>query len=183
MKKFNVKSVVASAVLAALVFVLIRFVAIPTPLPNTTLSIYAAVSAFFAVLFGPVVGFLGTFIGDLLVDVTAGWGIWWSWIIPTGLYGLLMGLCCRKIFLDDGEFGKKEIIKFIISSFICCAICWGLLCPLFDILFYSEPAGKVFAQGACVGLSGFVSTAVIGTILCKAYAATRAKKGSLKKED
>lgn len=182
MKKFGVKSVVASAVLAALVFVMIRFLAIPTPLPNTTLSIYAAVSAFFSVLFGPVVGFLGTFIGDLLVDVTAGWGIWWTWIIPTGLYGLLMGLGCKKIDLEDGVFGKKETVRFIVCSLICCAICWGVLCPLGDVVVYAEPAAKVIGQGLCVGVSGFVSTAVIGTILCKAYASTRAKKGSLKKD-
>ena len=183
MKKFGVKSVVATAVLAALVFVLIRFVAIPTPLPDTSLSIYAAVSAFFAVLFGPVVGFLGTFIGDLLVDVTAGWGIWWSWIIPTGIYGLLMGLGCKGINLDDGIFGKKEIIRFVVVSFISCAICWGILAPVLDIVFYAEPAGKVFGQGACIGLSGFVSTAIVGTLICKAYASTKAKKGSLKKEN
>ena len=47
----TVRNVVASAILAALVFVLLRFVAIPTPFPDTTLSIYAAVVAFFAVLF------------------------------------------------------------------------------------------------------------------------------------
>ena len=183
MKKFSVKSVVASAILAALVFVLIRFVSIPTPLPNTTLSVYAAVSAFFACLFGPAVGFLGTFIGDLMVDVTAGWGIWWTWIIPTGLYGLIMGIGCKGINLEDGEFGKKEMIRFIVVSFIGCVICWGILAPLGDVIFYAEPAGKVIGQGACIGLSGFISTAVIGTILCKAYAATKAKKGSLKKED
>ena len=44
----TVRNVVASAILAALVFVLLRFVAIPTPFPDTTLSIYAAVVAFFA---------------------------------------------------------------------------------------------------------------------------------------
>ena len=79
MKKFGVKSVVATAIEAALVFVLLRFVAIPTPFPDTTLSIYAAVVAFFSVLFGPIVGFLGGFLGNLIVDLTAGWGVWWTW--------------------------------------------------------------------------------------------------------
>ena len=62
----TVRNVVASAILAALVFVLLRFVAIPTPFPDTTLSIYAAVVAFFAVLFGPAVGFVGGFLGSLI---------------------------------------------------------------------------------------------------------------------
>ena len=38
MKKFGVKEVVATAICAALVFVLLRYVSIPTPLPDTPLS-------------------------------------------------------------------------------------------------------------------------------------------------
>ena len=95
MKTFKVKDVVAAAILAALVFVLLRYVAIPTPLPDTTLSIHNAIIAFFAILYGPVVAFVGGFVGNLLVDITAGWGIWWSWIVPTGLFGLIIGLFCK----------------------------------------------------------------------------------------
>ena len=182
MKKFGVKEVVATAILAALVFVLIRYVAIPTPLPDTSLSIYAAVVAFFAILFGPAVGFIGGFVGNLLVDVTAGWGIWWSWIIPTGLFGLLIGIFCKDIHLDEGEFGKKEIIRLNVVQVISALICWGVVAPLGDIIFYAEPASKVFVQGIFIGISAIVSTAVVATIICKAYASSRAKSGSLKKE-
>jgi energy-coupling factor transport system substrate-specific component len=117
-KMKTVRNVVASAILAALVFVLLRFVAIPTPFPDTTLSIYAAVVAFFAVLFGPVVGFVGGFLGNLLVDLTAGWGVWWTWVVVTGLYGLFVGFGCKGINLEDGFFGKKEFIRFSIVSIV-----------------------------------------------------------------
>ena len=116
----TVRNVVASAILAALVFVLLRFVAIPTPFPDTTLSIYAAVVAFFAVLFGPAVGFVGGFLGNLLVDLTAGWGVWWTWVVVTGLYGLFVGLGCKGIDLEDGVFEKKEFIRFSIVCVISC---------------------------------------------------------------
>ena len=182
-KKFGVKEVVAAAICAALVFVLLRFVAIPTPLPDTTLSIYASVVAFFAALFGPIVGFIGGFVGNLMVDVTAGWGIWWSWIIPTGVYGLLMGLFLKGNKLEEGEFGKKDLLKLVVFDVISALICWGLIAPLGDILFYAEPANKVFLQGLFIGISAMVSTAVVTSLLCKAYAASKAKAGSLKKED
>ena len=183
MKKFGVKSVVASAILAALVFVLLRFVAIPTPFPDTTLSIYAAVISFFSVLFGPIVGFLGGFTGNMLVDLTAGWGVWWSWVFATGLYGLLMGLATKKIDLEDGIFGKKEFIRFAIAVVINCLICWGIVAPVGDVLIYAEPFNLVFVQCLFIGISGMVSSLVIGGLLCKAYAASRAQKGSLTKED
>ncbi len=182
-KKFGVKEVVATAILAALVFVLIRYVAIPTPLPDTSLSIYAAVVAFFSILFGPAVGFIGGFVGNLMVDVTAGWGIWWSWIFPTGIFGLLVGIFCKKIDLQSGEFGKKEVIRLNVVQVISALICWGVIAPLGDVIIYAEPAAKVFMQGLFIGISAMVSTAVVTTIICKAYAASKAKAGSLKKEN
>jgi len=182
MKKFGVKEVVATAICAALVFVLLRYVSIPTPLPDTTLSLDAAVLAFFTVLFGPIVGFVGGFIGHTMVDVTAGWGIWWSWIVATALFGLLVGLFCKNIDLKSGVFGKKEIIRFNVVQVISAVVCWGVVAPLGDILFYGEPANKVFAQGIFVGISVIVVTAVVGTLLCKAYAASKSKSNSLSKD-
>ena len=104
-------------------------------------------------------------------------------MIVTGIYGLLMGLGCKGINLEDGVFGKKEFIRFTISAVICCLVCWGALAPIGDILVYAEPANLVFIQGFFVGLSGMISTIIVGGILCKAYAASRAQKGSLTKED
>lgn len=183
MKKFGVKSVVATAILAALVFVLLRFVQIPTPFPDTTLSIYAAVIGLFAVLFGPAVGFLGGFLGNLLVDLTAGWGVWWTWVVGTGVFGLIMGLGCKGINLDEGVFGKKEIIRFVIVSFIGAALTWLVVCPVGDVLVYKEPAKLVFIQGISIGTCNFVVTAVLGSALCLAYASSKAKKGSLSKDE
>ena len=159
----TVKNVVATAILAALVFVLLRFVAIPTPFPDTTLSIYAAVVAFFAVLFGPVVGLAGGFLGNLLVDLTAGWGVWWTWVIVTGLYGLFVGLGCKGINLEDGVFGKKEYVRFIIVSVVSCLLCWGLLAPVGDILVYAEPANLVFVNSQLKGLFRSKSKSKVST--------------------
>ena len=58
----------------------------------------------------------------------------------------------------------------------------GLIDPVLDIVMYAEPANKVFVQGLVGGLANIVTTAIIGTLLCVAYAATKPKKGSLKEE-
>ena len=55
-KNFTVKTVVATGIGAALFFVLGRFVAIPSPVPNTTVSIQYGLLAFMAAAFGPVAG-------------------------------------------------------------------------------------------------------------------------------
>ena len=64
MKKFSVKTIVAIGIGAALFFVLGRFVAIPSPVPNTSISVQYGLLAFLSVVYGPVAGALVGFIGQ-----------------------------------------------------------------------------------------------------------------------
>ena len=183
MKKFSVKTVVAIGIGAALFFVCGRFISIPSPVPNTSITIQYGVLGFMAAVFGPIAGILIGLIGHALIDFSWGWGIWWSWVIASGIFGLLMGLACRKMALADGICGKRELIHFNVAQLICHVICWGVCAPVLDIVIYQEPIEKLFAQGLVSGISNAVTTAIIGSLLCIAYAATKPKKGSLSKED
>ncbi len=84
--------------------------------------------------------------------------------------------------MSKGDFGVKGVIIFNIVQIIAHLIAWGLIAPGLDILIYDEPAEKIFLQGAVGSVGNILSTAIVGTILCFAYASTRAKKGSLKAE-
>ena len=72
MKNNSIKTVVAVGIGAALFFVLGRFVAIPSPVPNTNISLQYAVLALLAAMYGPVAGGLIGFIGHALIDLS--WG-------------------------------------------------------------------------------------------------------------
>ena len=183
MKKLTVKTIVAIGIGAALFFVLGRFAAIPTPIPNVTISLQYPVLAVMALIFGPVAGLLIGLIGHFLVDLVAGWGVWWSWVVCSGIFGLLVGLLGLKLRLDEGEFGKKGMVLFIVFQAVAHLISWAVLAPILDILIYSEPANKVFIQGLVSSVGNLVTTGIVGTLLCLAYVAARPKKGSLKKED
>ena len=182
MKKFSVKTIVAIGIGAALFFVLGRFVAIPSPVPNTNISVQYGLLAFLAVVYGPLAGALIGLIGHALIDFSYGWGVWWSWVIASGVFGLLVGLGAKVMKLEEGEIGKKGLIQFNIIQLVSHIICWGVVAPVLDILIYSEPLDKLFAQGLVAGISNAVTTAVIGSLLCIAYAATQTKAGSLSKE-
>ena len=182
-KKFSVKTIVAIGIGAALFFVCGRFIAIPSPVPNTSITIQYGVLAFIAAVFGPVAGLLSGFIGHALIDFSYGWGVWWSWVIASAIFGLLMGLACWKSPITDGVFGGRQIAFFNIAQVICHVICWGVVAPVLDIAIYAEPVEKLFAQGLMSGIANAVTTAIVGTLLCVAYAAARPRKGSLTKED
>ena len=183
MKNSPVKTIVAIGIGAALFFVLGRFVAIPSPVPNTNISLQYGLLAFMAAMFGPLAGALIGLIGHALIDFSFGWGIWWSWVIASTVFGCLIGLVAKSLKLADGEFGKKDIVRFNIFQIIGHAVAWFVIAPVLDIVMYAEPANKVFVQGLVSGAANIVTTAIVGTLLCVAYAAAKPKKGSLKEEE
>ena len=182
MKKFSVKTIVAIGIGAALFFVLGRFVAIPSPVPNTSISVQYGLLAFLSAVYGPLAGALVGFIGHTLIDFAAGWGVWWSWVIASGVFGLLMGFATKLLKLEEGEMGKKGLVKFNIAQVVCHLICWMVVAPVLDVYMMGEPWDKLIAQGLMAGAANAITTAIVGSLLCVAYAATQTKAGSLTKE-
>jgi energy-coupling factor transport system substrate-specific component len=180
-KAFSVRTVVAIGIGAAVMFVLMRFVAIPSGVPNTTLNLASSILAIFAAIFGPIAGLLIGFIGHTLTDLTWG-GVWWSWVIADAAFGLLVGLFWKFYKLEEGEFGLKTCIIFNVVQILANAVAWVGIAPTLDILIYAEPADKVYLQGftAC-GLNSLVIL-ILGSILAFGYSKTRTKAGSLKSE-
>ena len=129
-----------------------------------------------------IAGLLIGLIGHALIDFSYGWGIWWSWVIASGVFGLLVGLSAKLLKMNEAEMGKKGLIKFNIAQVVGHIICWGAVAPILDILMYNEPLEKLFSQGLMAGIGNSVTTAIIGSLLCVAYAATKTKAGSLTKE-
>lgn len=181
-KLISVKTVVAIGIGAALMFVLMRFVAIPTGIPNLNINLGIAILAVFAAVFGPIAGLLIGLIAHFLVDLTWGWGVWWSWVICSGLFGLGVGFFSKFYKVEEGAFGLKQILMFNAVQIITNAVVWGVIAPTLDILIYSEPANKVFLQGIVAGASNAVVVLILGTLLLFGYSKTRTKAGSLRAE-
>ena len=165
----SIKTFVAVGIGAALFFVLGRFVAIPSPVPNTNISLQYAVLALLAAMYGPVAGGLIGFIGHTLIDLSWGGSPWWSWVIASAFVGVVVGLFSKKLNLQEGEFSKKQVAFFELANIVAIAI-------------YAEPVKKVFAQGAFAAVSNSITAVVVGGLLVLAYTRTIAKKGSLDQE-
>ena len=181
-KGLSVKSVVAIGIGAAIYVILARFTSIPTGIPNTNIEIVYPFLALLATIYGPVVGFSVGFIGHALGDFLMYGQTWWSWVLATAVLGLIIGLYGMRLDLDNGVFTVKQMVGFNVVQIIANVISWSLIAPVGDILIYSEPQNKVFLQGATATITNSLSILILGTILLKAYAATKVKKGSLRKD-
>jgi len=178
----SVKTIVAIGIGTALFFVLARFASIPV-FANTTLTFQYALLAFFAVLFGPIAGLLIGLVGHILTDLAFGWGLWWSWIIVSGIVGFAFGFVMKGVNVENGEFlTRRAIIQFVVGTTVVHLIAWGLIAPVLDILIYAEPANRVFTQGLIAFTGNAITTAVVGTLLLIAYSKAKPKKGSLTRD-
>ena len=120
MKKFSVKTIVAIGIGAALFFVLGRFVVIPSPVPNTNIASQYGLLAFLSVVYGPIAGALIGLIGHALIDFSYGWGIWWSWVIASSVFGLITGFGAKLFKMGLDEMNKKTQEE--IASILGCSL-------------------------------------------------------------
>ncbi|KRL37863.1 hypothetical protein FD20_GL002400 [Liquorilactobacillus uvarum DSM 19971] len=178
----SIKTVVATGIGAAIIFVLMKFVAIPTGIPNTQINVAEGFLPLLGAIYGPIAAGLAIFIGHTLNDFVTYGSPWWTWVITDGLVGLAFGLAKRKLDIQSGVLSRRKLIWFNIYQIIVNFVAWVLLAPTGDIIIYHEPAKKVFLQGITTWIINSLSVAVIGTILLVLYAKTRTKRGSLKKE-
>lgn len=181
--KFGIKEVVAIGIGTAL-FVALTEVQIPLGfIPNTALQPRAALMAFLAAVFGPIVGGIVGLLGHALGDALFYGSVWWSWVFPEAVAGIAIGLFAKKFAIKDGGFAVKEIVLFNVVQVIANAVAWIVVAPLLDIVIYAEPAGKVFAQGAWAFLGNIIIVGILGTLIAVGYSKIGGKSSSLSKED
>ena len=182
MKNNSIKTVVATGIGAALFNIVGTLINIPTPIPNTNIQLQYAVIALFAVIYGPTVGFFSGFIGHALKDALQYGSPWWTWVLVSGLIGLAIGLLAKKINIEKSPLTVKDYVWFNAVQIIANVVGWALIAPYGDILIYSEPASKVFAQGILSAAINSLTIAIGGSLLLAVYSKTRTQSGSLTKD-
>ena len=161
MKK-HIYLMVINALGIAMFFVIGKFVAIPTPIPNFALFLQFAILLVFGFYYGPIVGFTIGFFGHLLIDLTSGYGLWMSWIVCSGLFGLIIGLSSMLVNRLGNPYKPVKMIIFCSLVTVGGVVCWILIAPTGDILFYQEPYDVVFLEGVVAFASNVVTALIIG---------------------
>jgi energy-coupling factor transport system substrate-specific component len=183
MKNNVVRSVVATGIGTAL-FVVLSYVSIPVGfIPNTAIQPRVALLALVAALFGPIVGGAVGLLGHAFADAVQYGSIWWSWVAPEGVVGVLIGLFAAQYKIGIGEFGAKQIALFNIVQIVANALAWVLIAPALDILIYAEPSNKVHTQGLVAFVVNIIAVGVIGSLLAITYSKIKQKSSSLSKEE
>jgi energy-coupling factor transport system substrate-specific component len=183
MKGFSAKTVVIIAIGAALYGIGgLPMFGIPI-FAETTLKPAMAILAIFAALYGPVVGFLVGFLGHWITDLFAGWGVWMTWVLGSGIVGVVIGLfsTLTKKRIEEGEFPVKDVVIFILLALAGNVVGYSISAFL-DYVLYAEPAGKVIVQSLLIWSTNTVLIAIIGTIILKIFANRKQQSRDLAEE-
>ncbi len=177
-----VKMVVVTAIGAAL-YGLGGLIGIPI-FANTTIKPAMAILALFAGVYGPIVGFLVGFLGHWITDLFAGWGVWFTWVLGSGIVGMIIGLfpIITKRRLDDGIFGGKEVGIFIGLSFVGNFIGY-MVSAVLDYFLFSEPLNKVVTQQLLIATVNTIVIAILGSLLMMLIAKRNRNNANLELED
>jgi energy-coupling factor transport system substrate-specific component len=108
----------------------------------------------------------------------------WSWVIPDGIVGAIIGIFAKQYAVKDGGFTKKSSIAIFNGVQIAAnAIAWIAVAPALDILIYAEPVNKVFTQGAFAFLGNIIIIGILGTLIIAGYSKIAEKSNNLSVEE
>ncbi len=174
--EFGTREVVYAAIGAALYGVFswaTNFVPLPAA-GNITFRPAVAIPMFFGVVFGPWVGFLTGFVGNMLGDFISGFGFWWSWDLGNGLMGMIPGLIAAGItsYRDSGTIIKAEIFV-VIGAAVGMLVPSLLEIPLSGISFNTAFVGYFLPAAA----GNIIVGLILVPILLVAYDAIAARSG------
>ena len=160
-------------VLGALLFFLLgRFAVIPSPVPTVNLCLQYGLLAFWAVVFGPIVGGLAGLLGHICIDLTYG-APCWSWIIATAAFGALTGGLAAITRINTIPLTREDLIRFNLIQIAVHVVCWAGVAPVLEIVLYNESMDLIFAQGLTAAIANTITTAIVGSALLLTRTARR----------
>jgi len=123
---------------------------------------------FFGIAFGPIVGFITGFVGNILADMLSGYGFWIWWDLGNGIMGLIPGLFAALIFLYNE---KKSILLGEVSVVLGVAL--GMAVASISEMWVSgaDMNTVIFANFLPSFLTNIVWGLILLPILMVAYAA------------
>ncbi|MBJ7659036.1 ECF-type riboflavin transporter substrate-binding protein [Weissella confusa] len=163
---------VIGTIVGTIVFVvLFKYIAWPSGVAHTDITLAPAWLALMSAIFGPIAGFIVAFIGHSLTDLSSASldSVWWTWAIADGMFGFFMGLATTRIGIFVGELTSRKLVLFNIWQLTANAVVWLVIAPLGDHWIYGTMLGKAYAQAGMAMLANTLVIAILGTLFIKLY--------------
>jgi len=131
-----------------------------------------AIPMFFGFVFGPFVGFVSGFLGNVISDAISWGGFWWNWDVGNGLLGLIPGLAVYFLS-EEKRFSRTGYIACAVLAVIASIIGMGFAAFTDYIFGYgiSTLEEAIYALFLPAAVTDAINGAILTPILVSAYAA------------
>ena len=85
---------------------------------NSTIRPGVALPMFFGAAFGPLVGFIVGFAGNMIADLLSGYGFLWNWNVGNGLMGFVAGLASYYLTRLDSIRNVAIAVGFALMGIV-----------------------------------------------------------------
>jgi energy-coupling factor transport system substrate-specific component len=176
---WNTKTVVVIAIGAALFGVLMNIGGIPV-FTNTKLTTAMIIPVIVGGMFGPVPAFITCLVGNTIADLIGGWGYWFDWSIGNGVLGFIVGLLpLYGARINDGIFKFRHAVVYVITCIVGNAFAFGVVTPIFTVLFYGGELEVTFVQSLSGGIANTLVLTIIGIPILIALSKRNARNTNL----
>ena len=115
---------------------------------------------------------------SVLADLIGGWGFWFDWSIGNAVLGFFVGLLpVYGARIDEGIFNVKHAVIFAIIAVLANALAFGVITPIFTVLFYGGELTITFMQSLTGGASNVLVLTLLGIpllfLLAKRYGGSK----------
>lgn len=171
---------VVGTVIGTAVFVALTKVQIPIPfVQNTSLQVRVCILTLVAMYFDPITAFIVGFAGHALGDAMFYGGAWWSWVIPDGIMGGIMGLAALRCQFGRLTSPASASMLLYFVQFVVNMVAWAVVAPILDVLIYGEEMFSVLYQGLNAALGNIITCGALCTPIVAGCAFYRKSSGAI----
>ncbi|MCQ2591155.1 MAG: ECF-type riboflavin transporter substrate-binding protein [Treponema sp.] len=140
------------------------FCTIPSPILGKSIVFQYSILAAIAAVFGPVAGTITGFLGHFCISKVVLSFPYWSYIIASTLFGLVMGCSWFLLKLNKQAFTIKTAVIFNLWQIVSNALVWLVIAPLLDNLIYKNDFKIFFNDSLHIFIVNIIVTLFCGTI-------------------
>ncbi|HKM22048.1 MAG TPA: ECF transporter S component [Lachnospiraceae bacterium] len=144
--KFNLSEFLI-ALVGTVLFVAFSFVKIPSFPSAGLFRIENIILAYFAMVYGPVVGGIIGGMGYSIASYLTNGASHWSLILSFAIFAIVIGQFRGKYKVSEGEFGVKQMLSFQMAQITANMITWVLIASLLEVLLYEQEVVYVIILG------------------------------------